>query len=54
MHRLLGIDEARLLSAIGGVPMVGQRYANWSKGAPPFLIAYDDEPPSGGDLPFTH
>lgn len=54
MHRLLGIDEGRLLKAADGVPMVGQRYSNWSKAAPPFLIAYDDEPPPGGDLPFTH
>jgi tryptophan halogenase len=54
MHRLLSIDEQSLLKAARGVPMVGQRFSNWSKAAPPFLIAYDDEPPPSGDLPFTH
>lgn len=54
MHRLLGVDEDSVLKATAGVPMVGQRFANWSKAAPPFLIAYDDEPPPSGDLPFTH
>jgi tryptophan halogenase len=53
MHRLLGLDEPLVLGACGGVPMVGQRYSNWSRGAPPFVLGYDDEPPPGGDLPFT-
>ena len=54
MHQLLGIDEQSILKIASGVPMVGQRYSNWSKAAPPFLIAYDDEPPPSGDLQFTH
>jgi tryptophan halogenase len=53
MHRLLGIDEAAVLKATAGVPMVGQRYSNWSRAAAPFLMAYDDEPSVSGDLPFT-
>jgi len=53
MHRLLGLDEKLVLSICQGVPMVGQRFSNWAKGAPPFLLAYDDEPPPGGDLAFT-
>lgn len=53
MHRLLGLDEQLLLKACSGVPMVAQRFSNWGKAAPPFLLAYDDEPPPGGDLPFT-
>lgn len=52
LHRLLGIDEQLVLGACRGVPMVGQRFSNWARGAPPFLLAYDDEPPPGGDLPF--
>ena len=52
MHRLLGLDERLVLEVCRGVPMVGQRFSNWAKGAPPFLLAYDDEPPPGGDLPF--
>jgi tryptophan halogenase len=53
MHRLLGLDERLVLGACAGLPMVGQRYSNWAKGAPPFVLGYDDEPPPGGDLPFT-
>jgi tryptophan halogenase len=53
MHRLLGLDERLVLDACAGVPMAGQRFSNWAKGAPPFVLGYDDEPPPGGDLPFT-
>jgi tryptophan halogenase len=52
MHRLLGLDERLVLKVCNGVPMTGQRFSNWAKGAPPFMIAYDDEPPPG-DLPFV-
>ena len=53
MHRLLGLDEGLVLKVCNGVPMAGQRFSNWAKGAPPFIVAYDDEPPPGGDLPFV-
>lgn len=53
MHRLLGLEERLVLNVCQAVPMVGQRFSNWAKGAPPFLLAYDDEPPPGGDLPFV-
>lgn len=53
MHRLLGLDERLILQVCNGVPMVAQRFSNWAKGAPPYFVAYDDEPPPGGDLPFT-
>lgn len=53
MHRLLGLDEGLVLKVCNGVPMAGQRFSNWAKGAPPFIVAYDDEPPPGGDLAFT-
>ena len=53
MHRLLGIDEAKMLEAASGVPVAAQRFSNWSKGAAPFFLAYDDEPPPSGDLPFS-
>jgi tryptophan halogenase len=53
MHRLLGLDERLVLDACAGLPMVGQRFSNWARGAPPFVLGYDDEPPPGGDLPFT-
>ena len=51
MHRLLGLEEGLVLGVCKAVPMVGQRFSNWAKGAPPFTLAYDDEPPPGSDLP---
>jgi tryptophan halogenase len=53
MHCLLGLDDRLALDACAGVPMAGQRFSNWAKGAPPFVLGYDDEPPPGGDLAFT-
>jgi tryptophan halogenase len=53
MHALLGLDERLVLDACRAVPMVGQRFSNWAKGAPPFVLGYDDEPPPGGDLPLS-
>jgi tryptophan halogenase len=53
MHRLLGLEEQLFLNVCHAVPMVGQRFSNWAKGAPPFLIAYDAELRQGGDLPFV-
>src|SRR5438270_137540 len=45
LHRLLGLEESLVLSVCDAVPMVGQRFSNWGKTAPPFTLAYDDEPP---------
>jgi tryptophan halogenase len=53
MHRLLGIDEAKMLEAANGVPVAAQRFSNWAKGAAPYLIAYDDQPGEVGDVPFA-
>lgn len=53
LHRLLGLDERLLLNVCHGVPMVGQRFSNFAKSAPPFLVAYDDELPTGGELGFV-
>lgn len=41
LHGLLGLDETRLLRACSGLYVLGQRFANWSGAAPPFLHAYD-------------
>ncbi len=40
-HRLLGLDENRLLRACSGLYTLGQRFSNWSGSATPFLHAYD-------------
>ena len=52
MNRLLGMDERLVLEVCRGTPMVGQRFSNWAKSAPAFMLAYDDEPPPG-ELPFV-
>ncbi|MGH8223662.1 MAG: tryptophan halogenase family protein [Woeseiaceae bacterium] len=41
LHRLLGLDEIRLLRACAGLYVLAQRFSNWSGAAPPFLHAYD-------------
>lgn len=46
LHALLGIDEAALVTAARAVPMVAQRYADWSPGGS-FLQAYDSGDPPG-------
>ena len=52
MHRLLGVDEGKMVEAASGVPVAAQRFSNWAKGAPPYLVAYDDDQSASGDLPF--
>jgi len=52
MHRLLGIDERLVLQACNAVPVAAQRFSNWSRSAPPVLLAYDDEP-RPGELSFV-
>lgn len=54
LHRLIGIDEPLLLEAAQGLPMVGQRFSNWSGSAPPFIHAFDTPPQAGSDLEFVH
>lgn len=51
LHRLLGLDEDIVIQACDAVPMVGQRFSNWSGAAPPFMHAFDNEAP-GIDLSF--
>lgn len=40
-HRLLGLDENRLLRACSGLYALGQRFSNWSGSGEPFLHPYD-------------
>jgi tryptophan halogenase len=40
-HRLLGLDETRLLRGCSGLYALAQRFSNWSGSNPPFLHAYD-------------
>lgn len=41
LHRLLGINDEKLIGLCAGVYAFGQRFANWSRTAPPFMHAYD-------------
>lgn len=52
IHRLLGLDERLVFATCDAVPMVAQRFSNWGKSAPPFFVAYDDEPPPGANATF--
>ena len=54
LHRLIGLDEAHVLRICGGLPMVAQRFVNWSREGRPYLHGYDTPPPAGSDLPFIH
>jgi tryptophan halogenase len=53
LHGQLAIDEQLVLGACNAVPMVGQRFSNWSGPGAPFIHGYDDQPPPGGDLDFV-
>jgi tryptophan halogenase len=52
IHRLLGLDETRLLRACSGLYALGQRFSNWSGSAPPFLHAYDTHGVAFGRIDF--
>ena len=53
-HRLLGLDESRLLRACGGLYSLGQRFSNWSGASDPFLHAYDTHGVSLSHVEFFH
>ncbi len=40
LHNLLGLDEAQVLQATGGAFSLGQMFAGFSGGRPPFMHAY--------------
>jgi tryptophan 7-halogenase len=54
LHRLLGIDDYRVLQECKGVPMVAQRFANWGQTAATFLHGYDPSSASERDFSFLH
>ena len=53
LHDQLGLDERLVLRACNAVPMVGQRFSNWSGPAAPFVHGYDDAAPPGNNLDFA-
>jgi tryptophan halogenase len=52
-HYRLGLEEELLFSLCNATPVIGQRYSNWSGGAPPFIVGYDQPAPAAADLAFT-
>jgi tryptophan halogenase len=53
LHALLGIDEAAVLTAANGVPMVAQRYVDWGKAGEAFLHSYDSAETPGAFVSFV-
>src|SRR5690606_7661557 len=51
-HRLLRLDENRLLRACSGLYVLGQRFSNWSGSGEPFLHAYDTHGTAFGHVDF--
>ena len=52
-HHRIGLEEQLLFSICRAVPIAGQRFSNWSGGAPPFIHGYDRPPPPEAGLGFT-
>ncbi|HEU4705077.1 MAG TPA: tryptophan 7-halogenase, partial [Sphingomicrobium sp.] len=50
--RQLGLEQSEVLARCSGVPVLGQRFANWSRGAPPFIHAYDVHRPALENVEF--
>lgn len=53
LHRLLGLEEAEVLDASSGVPVLGQRFANWSRAGAPFMHGYDTQRVGINDIDFV-
>jgi len=52
LHALLGLDEAAVLEATRGLPVLGQRFANWSRAKAPFIHGYDTHRVALNDIDF--
>lgn len=52
LHSLLGLEEATVLEAARGLPVLGQRFANWSGARAPFIHGYDTHRVALNDIDF--
>lgn len=52
LHSLLGLEERAVLEATSGLPVLGQRFSNWSGGGKPFVHGYDTRRVAIGDIDF--
>ena len=53
LHEMLGFDEAVLAAHCAGVPLVAQRFSNWSRTKSAFLHGYEASDPEAG-IDFAH
>lgn len=54
LHSLLGIGEAEVLEATSGIPVLGQRFADWNADSLPFIHAYDIQRVGIDEIDFVH
>jgi tryptophan 7-halogenase len=52
LHTLLGLKAGDVLAGSAGLPVLAQRFANWSRGRAPFMHGYDTERPAIRDIDF--
>lgn len=52
LHSLLGLEEPAVLEATRGLPVLGQRFANWSRARAPFTHGYDTHRVALNDIDF--
>ncbi|MFN3668187.1 MAG: tryptophan 7-halogenase [Brevundimonas sp.] len=52
LHALLGLSEIGVLDGARGLPVLAQRFANWSRARPPFMHGYDTQRPAIRDIDF--
>lgn len=52
LHALLGLSEIGVLDGARGLPVLGQRFANWSRARAPFMHGYDTQRPAIRDIDF--
>jgi len=54
LHGLLGLAEHEVLEATSGVPVLGQRFADWSRDLPSYIHGYDTQLVAIDDIEFVH
>lgn len=52
LHQLLGLQEREVLAAAAGLPVLGQRFANWGRSRPAFVHGYDAQRAAINDIDF--
>lgn len=53
LHRQIGISEDLVLKVAKAVPVVAQRYSNWTGANASYMLGYDSPAPPGSDIGFV-